>query len=140
MQNISSINDIFLNINPNIIYCYNKNTASRFNSLISANSYNCNYIEDYDDDEDIINNFCLDDKICLSNNISAILGTEEKEQIIENIQNSLINGDMNNVISEVKDGNDFLIQDKFTSILITTPENQIKNKNKNISTISLSEC
>ena len=140
VQSNSDISNIFLNINPNIIYCYNKNTASRFNSLISANSYNCNYIEDYDDDEDIINNFCLDDKICLSNNISAILGTEEKEQIIENIQNSLINGDMNNVISEVKDGNDFLIQDKFTSILITTPENQIKNKNKNISTISLSEC
>ena len=136
VQSNSDISNIFLNINPNIIYCYNKNTASRFDSLININSYNCNYIEND------LNHFCLNEKICLSDNISMILETGEKEKIVESIQNNLMNGDMNDIISEVKDGNDFFIQDKYTSIAITTPENQINNKNKrkNASTIGLSEC
>ena len=135
----SNIDEIFLSINTNLIYCYNEKTASRFNSLLKNKPLDCNYVED-EEKKDYMNKYSIEGNISLSDDINIVLDTETKEKIIENIRDNLMNGNMEDVILEIDEGNNFLIRDKFTSIAITTPENQMNMKNKNISRINLDKC
>ena len=64
----------------------------------------------------------------------------QKDEIINDMQNNLQNGNMKEKISEVKDGQDFIIEDNESSITITTSKNQKNNKNHNVTIIDLGEC
>ena len=87
------------------------------------------------------NNKC--DKI---ENLINYLNTTSKmndSQIEENIlrcKELILNMNSENIISEIKDGQDIIIKMYKTIISLTSTENQNINKNKNITRIDLGEC
>ena len=89
--------------------------------------------------------------IKLFNSVDFFKGISESEnnlinedEIIENIKEGLINGDLDSLLSNVTDGEkkDLIAKDKDKNIIyqITTTENQKNNEYKNISTINLGYC
>ena len=67
---------------------------------------------------------------------------EDKDNIIKNIRNDLINGNLDTLLLNVTNGTkrDLVAVDKDTIYQITTTENQKNNEYKNISTINLGDC
>ena len=71
-----------------------------------------------------------------------IKNTDEKDNMIENIQKNIEKGSLDLLISNVIDGEkkDLIVKNYDTIYQITSTENQKNNKNNNISTIILGEC
>ena len=64
-----------------------------------------------------------------------------KDEIIKNIKNDIISGQLNSLIANITEGKeDLLIKTNDTIYQITTTENQKNNSYKNISTLDLGKC
>ena len=78
--------------------------------------------------------------------IGKSCGTEissptNKDQLIYNIQNDIMNHKIDNLLDNItKTKEDLVIQEKDTIYQITTTENQNSNEYKNISTVNLGDC
>lgn len=70
------------------------------------------------------------------------LSAETKDNMINNIVESIINGELDYLISEIANGasNDYCIKVDNIMFQITTTDNQNNNEYNNISTINLGEC
>jgi len=66
--------------------------------------------------------------------------SKNKDDIINKIKNELKDEDFDSLISDVINGNDFIIKKEDVIFQITTSENQANNRNNNISNINLGEC
>ena len=99
--------------------------------------YNVNKISKFDCSSEVIFSGQCEDI-----NKNKILSIEDKDNIITNIMNDIINGNLNNVLDDMVEGNgDDLtrVQDDIT-FQITTTNNQDNNEYNNISTIHLGNC
>ena len=112
----------------------------RSNTNISYNnSYLCEKINNLIDDceaNDFFNGKC---------NITSKnkdVNSKDKDNMIEKIENSIKNGTMDSLISNVFKGENFIVKEDDLTYQITSTTNQIENKNKNnnISTIILGKC
>ena len=72
---------------------------------------------------------------------SDSLSTENKDDMINNIIDNIISGNLNTLLSNVTENNkDFLIKEDDIIFQITTTDNQNNNDYNNISNIKLGEC
>ena len=75
------------------------------------------------------------------NNDENETNINNKDNILINIQEQIIKGNLNNTIKSILDNKeDVLIEAKDTIFQLTSPENQKNNLNNNISTINLKDC
>ena len=77
---------------------------------------------------------------CQSGN--QTLSTEKKDNMISNIVDNIISGNLNNLLDDIASGetNDFYIKEDDVIFQITTTENQDNDEYNNVSTIHLGEC
>ena len=69
------------------------------------------------------------------------LSTENKDDIINNIIDNIISGNLNSLLSDVTENNkDFVIKEDDVIFQITTTDNQNNNEYNNISNIQLGKC
>ena len=72
---------------------------------------------------------------------NEILSTENKDNIINNIIDNIISGNLNTLLSDVTENNeDFYIKEDDIIFQITTTDNQNNNEYNNISSIQLGKC
>ena len=78
--------------------------------------------------------------LCQTNN--QTLSIENKDNMINNIVENIINGNLDTLLSDIVSGdkNDFYIKEDDIIFQITTTENQNNNEYNNVSTINLGEC
>ena len=79
-------------------------------------------------------------ELSILNDKSIILNDTQINEIIEKLKNILLSISYENLISEIKEGEDIIIENEKIILSITSTENQIYNINKNMSTIELGEC
>ena len=78
--------------------------------------------------------------LCQTSN--QTLSIENKDNMINNIVDNIINGNLNSLLTDIISGekNDFYIKEDDIIFQITTTDNQNNNEYSNVSTISLGEC
>ena len=109
---------------------YNNTSDTVFSDENSKNDENNSFIQECNEEE-LFNGICK-----IKNN-----NEENKDYIILNIRNKLIDGSLDSLLLNVTEGGkDIIIQDSNAIYQITSTNNQINNKNENISTILLGEC
>ena len=101
---------------------------------------NTNKIEKYNE---IIENCSTEDffkGLCKKSN--QTLSTEKKDNMVSNIVENIINGNLSTLLSEIENGesNDLYIKEDDVIFQITTTKNQNNNQNDNVSTINLGNC
>ena len=79
--------------------------------------------------------------LCKTDDSQAI-STEQKDNMINNIVDNIINGNLNSLLDEIVSGEkeDFYIKEDDIIFQITTTDNQNNNEYNNVSTINLGEC
>ena len=150
--------DIFLNTSKNLIYCINESSSLIKKEAESLNTSNdcSNICFQNNITIDLENKKCVYYQINNSydeNHIKESNATEyfnntikinnnktfDKDNMILEIREEMLNGKkellLNNITNE-----DLIVIMENIIYTITTPENQRKNKNKNVSTIDLGEC
>ena len=119
--------------------CYE--SCPKRTNISSNNSFFCEdiYIYDCNPTDFFIGNCKLNNNKNTTNNINNnnINDPKSKDEMIKNIKNEIMNGGMDDLISEViqNDKNDLIINEDNTIFQITSTENQKNNKNNNISSI-----
>ena len=72
---------------------------------------------------------------------TVISSSSNKDQLIENIQNDIVNHKIDDLIDNItQTKKDLVVQEKDTIFQITTTENQNNNEYKNMSTVKLGDC
>ena len=94
-----------------------------------TNTINCS-------SEEIFNRKCQD------LNTNTTLTVEDKDNIITNLMNDIINGNLNSLLDDIVEGDkdDLILAQDDISFQVTTTENQNINEYNNISTIHLGNC
>ena len=108
------------------------------NTNISYNKeYLCEKINNFTEEceaNDFFNGKC---KVA-SGKIEA--NSKDKDNMIENIKNSIKNGTMDSFISNILEGENYIVKEDDLIYQITSTTNQNENKINNISTIIIGEC
>ena len=157
----------FFDYAKSLIYCINETIASAISKDLKKKGFilNCSYfsLEDNINDEqteskdDITIKLITQTDIKGSNNSSsedffnekyeylntnATLTIEDKDNIITNLMDDIINGNLNSLLDDIVEGekDDLIISQEDISFQVTTTENQNKNEYNNISTIHLGNC
>ena len=155
------INDIFSNNINNLIYCINKGKAKKISDILESQNFisDCEIFKNndsehaiiiniYEDNENsnktqnpkIVNKDSLEDIINQLNNI-IIENIKNKDEIIQNIKENLINGNLDSLIENItKAKKDLIIKTNDTLYQITNTEHQKNNKYNNMSTLNLGNC
>ena len=63
-----------------------------------------------------------------------------QDNIIKNIKSDISKGNLNQILSDIKDGNDYIILDSDTTFQLTSSDNQNNYEYNNISSIILGDC
>ena len=121
-------------------------------SISNSNEYLCEKMNISEcTAEEIFSNLCkkkekINENVNENNDDKSYINKEEKmkeeDKFLENIQNELSDGNLDNLLSDVIDGEkkDLTVQTETALYQFTTTENQNNNKNNNYSTINLGEC
>ena len=170
--------EIFKNVNNNLIYCLNEQESSELlNYLENSNKnyiINCSYLtqdksvkvlitimDTYFNSKPLtdINDYSTIPKIVeKSNSINYLncssedllkrkcgntkMTIENKDYIINNLVNDIINGTLNPLIDDIINGNkdDYITVEDDVIFQLTTTENQEVNEYDNISSINIGKC
>jgi surface protein len=136
----------YLNIDENI-------TSTELTELVSKDINT--YLFDINDESEEKNNYFSDilsekinnkfgynilEDLSIINNKSITINDSQINEIIEKLRDILLDISYENLISEIKEGEDIIIENEKIILSITSTENQRYNFNKNMSTIELGEC
>ena len=156
-----NISNIFLNTNDNLIYCIIENNAPNIALELRSKNFinNCSF-EIIDNNEEKTPEIITDQKssektiyeiignCSIENYFKGVCGTsnqtisnENKDTIINDIVENIINGNIKTLLSDVTENNeDFYIKEDDVIVQITTTDNQNNKEYNNISNIQLGEC
>ena len=156
-----NILNMFSNTNEHLIYCIIENNAQNIALELRSKNFtnNCS-IEVIDNNEEKTPEIITDKKsseknineimvnCSLENYFKSVCGTsnqtisnENKDIIINDIVDSIINGSLKSLIDDVSENNeDYYIKEDDVIFQITTTDNQNNKEYNNISNIQLGEC
>ena len=120
-----------------------ENTEAKTTYIEKTEKVETNEITEKIENNEIMENCNVEDffkGLCQTSN--QILSIENKDDMINNIVDNIINGNLDNLLEDIVigDKNDFYIKEDDIIFQITTTENQNNNEYKNVSTISLGKC
>ena len=91
--------------------------------------------------QECVKNCSISDMIkkqCILNNKNAEKNEENQEELLSNLQENIMSGEIDTSI--VENGEDIVIEENGLSLTITTTDNQKNSQNNNVTTIDLGEC
>ena len=99
-------------------------------------------IEEKCSSEDFFKGKCGKDNGNENENENKEITVENKDKMINNIVEDIVNGNLDNILDSITSGEkeDFIIQEDDILYQLTTSDNQVSNQYNNISSINLGKC